>query len=140
LDRQFMDLAYVEGRGPVAQLYAAADEYLAFYLANPEYFRMLAFPAEPGSYAAGQELADRLADGAGSRSASVTRAIALRGEATEETHRPPARRGRPTWHRPGALYDKLARPKTAVRTRARPRRAVRLRRCVLRGAAGGMRR
>ncbi|TDO66562.1 TetR family transcriptional regulator [Kribbella sp. VKM Ac-2571] len=62
VDRQFMDLAYVEGRGPVEQLYAAADEYLAFYLANPEYFRMLAFPAEPGSYAAGQELADRLAD------------------------------------------------------------------------------
>lgn len=61
-DRQFMDLAYVEGRSPVEQLYAAADEYLAFYLANPEYFRMLAFPAEPGSYAAGQDLADRLAD------------------------------------------------------------------------------
>ncbi|MFF0267106.1 TetR/AcrR family transcriptional regulator [Kribbella sp. NPDC004536] len=61
-DRRFMDLAYVEGRSPVEQLYAAADEYLAFYLANPEYFRMLAFPAEPGSYAAGQDLADRLAD------------------------------------------------------------------------------
>lgn len=62
VDRQFMDLAYVEGRGPVEQLYAAAEEYLAFYLANPEYFRMLAFPSEPGSYAAGQELSERLAD------------------------------------------------------------------------------
>lgn len=61
-DRKFMDLAYVDCRDPVEQLHAAAEEYLAFYLANPEYFRMLAFPAEPGSYTAGHDLADRLAD------------------------------------------------------------------------------
>jgi TetR/AcrR family transcriptional regulator len=60
-DRRFMDLAYVEDRSPVDQLYAAAEEYLAFYLDNPEYFRMLAFPSDPGSYPAGRELADRLA-------------------------------------------------------------------------------
>lgn len=60
-DRRFMDLAYTDGRGPLEQLYAAADEYLAFYLANPEYFRMLAFPTDPGSYTAGRELAERLA-------------------------------------------------------------------------------
>jgi len=60
-DRHFMDLAYTENRSPVEQLYAAAEEYLAFYLKNPEYFRMLAFPADPGSYPAGRELAERLA-------------------------------------------------------------------------------
>jgi TetR/AcrR family transcriptional regulator len=60
-DRRFMDLAYLEDRSPVDQLYAAAEEYLAFYLDNPEYFRMLAFPSDPGSYPAGRELADRLA-------------------------------------------------------------------------------
>lgn len=60
-DRRFMDQAYVPGRSPVEQLYAAAEEYLEFYLANPEYFRMLAFPADPGSYPAGRDLAERLA-------------------------------------------------------------------------------
>ncbi len=60
-DREFMDLAYTDERGPVEQLEAAAQEYLAFYLANPEYFRMLAFPADPGRYPAGRELADRMA-------------------------------------------------------------------------------
>jgi nucleoside-diphosphate-sugar epimerase len=37
------------------------EEYLAFYLSYPDYFRMLAFPRGPGQYAAGQELAERLA-------------------------------------------------------------------------------
>ncbi|MGC7100203.1 TetR/AcrR family transcriptional regulator [Amycolatopsis lurida] len=60
-DRGHMDHAYRSGRPPIEQIYAAAEEYLAFYLAYPGYFRMLAFPPEPGQYAAGQELADRLA-------------------------------------------------------------------------------
>ncbi|WP_199435197.1 TetR/AcrR family transcriptional regulator [Qaidamihabitans albus] len=60
-DRRFMDLAYTPDRDPVQRLYAAAEEYLRFYLENPEYFRMLAFPGEPGQYPAGRELADRLA-------------------------------------------------------------------------------
>lgn len=60
-DREFMDRAYTDDRSPVEQLYAAAEEYLAFYVANPEYFRMLAFPADPGRYAAGRDLAERLA-------------------------------------------------------------------------------
>jgi AcrR family transcriptional regulator len=60
-DRAFMDRAYTDDRSPVEQLYAAAEEYLAFYVTNPEYFRMLAFPADPGRYAAGRDLADRLA-------------------------------------------------------------------------------
>jgi len=61
VDREFMDLAYTDERSPVDQLYAAAEEYLEFYLQSPEYFRMLAFPAGPGRYQAGQDLADRLA-------------------------------------------------------------------------------
>ncbi|PRX45000.1 TetR family transcriptional regulator [Prauserella shujinwangii] len=60
-DRDHMDRAYTAGRSPVEQLYAAADEYLEFYLAHPDYFRMLAFPHAPGQYAAGRDLADRLA-------------------------------------------------------------------------------
>ena len=74
-DRHFMDLAYVEGRSPVDQLYAAADEYLAFYLANPEYFRMLAFPTDPGSYAAGRDLAERLADSVNEQNSRMVDAL-----------------------------------------------------------------
>ncbi|MDQ0382243.1 TetR/AcrR family transcriptional regulator [Amycolatopsis thermophila] len=60
-DRDHMDRAYTAGRTPVEQLFAAAEEYLEFYLAYPEYFRMLAFPGTPGQYPAGQDLAGRLA-------------------------------------------------------------------------------
>lgn len=61
VDRGFMDLAYRSGATPVEQIRAAAEQYLAFYLAHPDYFRMLAFPAPPGRYAAGKELSERLA-------------------------------------------------------------------------------
>jgi TetR/AcrR family transcriptional regulator len=61
IDRNHMDRAYTANRTPIEQLYAAADEYLAFYLTYPEYFRMLTFPTAPGQYAAGQDLSDRLA-------------------------------------------------------------------------------
>jgi TetR/AcrR family transcriptional regulator len=61
VDRGFMDLAYRSGATPVEQIRAAAEQYLAFYLAHPDYFRMLAFPAPPGRYAAGRELSERLA-------------------------------------------------------------------------------
>jgi TetR/AcrR family transcriptional regulator len=60
LDRHYMDQAYTPDRGPLEQLYAAAEEYLRFYLEHPDYFRMLAFPVEPGQYAAGHELSARL--------------------------------------------------------------------------------
>ncbi|TDO46207.1 TetR family transcriptional regulator [Kribbella sp. VKM Ac-2527] len=59
-DRHYMDRAYVVGRSPVEQIYAAAEQYLDFYLDHPEYFRMLAFPNGPGQYQAGQELSQRL--------------------------------------------------------------------------------
>jgi TetR/AcrR family transcriptional regulator len=74
-DRYYMDLAYVPGRSPVEQLYAAADEYLAFYLANPEYFRMLAFPADPGSYQAGRELVGRMAEAVNEQNSRMVEAI-----------------------------------------------------------------
>jgi TetR/AcrR family transcriptional regulator len=74
-DRHHMDLAYVEGRTPVEQLYAAAEEYLAFYLANPDYFRMLAFPDDPGSYPAGRDLAERLAESVNAQNSRMVAAI-----------------------------------------------------------------
>lgn len=80
-DRRFMDLAYVEGRSPVDQLYAAAEEYLGFYRANPEYFRMLAFPSDPGSYPAGRDLAARLAESVNEQNRRMVEAIRLGIEA-----------------------------------------------------------
>ena len=74
-DREFMDLAYTDDRGPVEQLYAAAEEYLAFYIANPEYFRMLAFPADPGRYAAGRDLSERLAASVDQQNARMVEAL-----------------------------------------------------------------
>jgi AcrR family transcriptional regulator len=74
-DREFMDRAYTEDRSPIEQLYAAAEEYLAFYVANPEYFRMLAFPADPGRYAAGRNLADRLAASVDQQNARMVEAL-----------------------------------------------------------------
>lgn len=61
IDRDYMDRAYLGEGSPVDKIYAAAEEYLEFYLAYPDYFRMLAFPSAPGQYLAGHELAERLA-------------------------------------------------------------------------------
>ncbi|QXV57648.1 TetR/AcrR family transcriptional regulator [Amycolatopsis sp. TNS106] len=83
VDREYMDRAYVPGRKPIEQIYAAADEYLAFYLANPDYFRMLAFPREPGGYAAGHELAERLARSVAEQNARLVRALREGVEAGE---------------------------------------------------------
>jgi TetR/AcrR family transcriptional regulator len=60
VDREYMDRAYTPGRSPIEQLEAAAEQYLRFYLDHPEFFRMLAFPAEVGSYPAAAEAAQRL--------------------------------------------------------------------------------
>lgn len=74
-DRRHMDLAYASGRTAVDQLYAAADEYLAFYLEHPDYFRMLAFPAAPGSFSAGQDVASGLADAVTAQNARMEQAL-----------------------------------------------------------------
>ncbi|MCP3804445.1 TetR/AcrR family transcriptional regulator [Allokutzneria sp. A3M-2-11 16] len=60
-NRGHMDRAYLRDGSPNDRIRAAAEAYLDFYLANPDYFRMLAFPQAPGQYAAGRELATRLA-------------------------------------------------------------------------------
>jgi len=74
-DRRHMDRAYATDRSPVEQLLSAADEYLAFYIANPEYFRMLAFPGSPGSYPAGRELAERLASSVSEQNERMVKAL-----------------------------------------------------------------
>lgn len=61
-DRHFIDPAFAADRSPVEQVYAVAEQYLQFYLRHPEYFRMLAFPVDPGQYPASHELADRMAE------------------------------------------------------------------------------
>ncbi|AEW98807.1 transcriptional regulator, TetR family (plasmid) [Streptantibioticus cattleyicolor NRRL 8057 = DSM 46488] len=59
-DQDYMDGAYLPERSPVAQIRAAADAYLRFYLDHPDFFRLLAFPQSPGRYPAGRELSSRL--------------------------------------------------------------------------------
>lgn len=61
VDREYMDRAYTPERSPIAQLEAAAEQYLRFYLEQPEFFRMLAFPSALGNYPAAAETATRLA-------------------------------------------------------------------------------
>jgi TetR/AcrR family transcriptional regulator len=74
-DRVHMDLAYAPGRPAVDRLYAAADEYLAFYLDHPDYFRMLAFPAAPGSFSAAQDVAAVLADAVSTQNTRMVEAL-----------------------------------------------------------------
>lgn len=80
-DRDFMDRAYRSTDSPVEQIQAAAEQYLAFYLAHPDHFRMLAFPDPPGRYPAGQELSQRLARSVDEQNQQLVEAI-RRGIAT----------------------------------------------------------
>lgn len=61
VDREYMDRAYTPERSPIEQLEAAAEQYLRFYIDQPEFFRMLAFPAPLGNYPAAADTAERLA-------------------------------------------------------------------------------
>lgn len=61
VDREYMDRAYTPDRSPLEQLEAAAEQYLRFYLDQPRFFRMLAFPPAAGSYPAAAETTRRLA-------------------------------------------------------------------------------
>ncbi|GAB3474855.1 TetR/AcrR family transcriptional regulator [Amycolatopsis cihanbeyliensis] len=83
VDRDHMDRAYGSPGSPVARIYAAAEEYLAFYLAYPDHFRMLAFPNTPGQYAAGRELAERLADAVREQNERLVRTLRQGIEAGE---------------------------------------------------------
>jgi AcrR family transcriptional regulator len=82
-DRDFMDRAYSSSDSPVEQIRAAAEQYLAFYLAHPEHFRMLAFPDPPGRYAAGHDLSERLARSVDAQNQRLVEAI-RRGVAAGE--------------------------------------------------------
>ncbi|WP_435060906.1 TetR/AcrR family transcriptional regulator [Amycolatopsis thermoflava] len=75
VDREYMDRAYTPDRSPVEQLEAAAEQYLRFYLEQPEFFRMLAFPAPLGNYSAAAETAARLAHRVDEQNARMIDAI-----------------------------------------------------------------
>ncbi|MGW0159500.1 TetR/AcrR family transcriptional regulator [Mycobacterium sp. NPDC003323] len=75
VDREHMDRAYVDGRPPVDQIRSAAMEYMAFALEQPEHFRMLAFPPDPGRYPAGQRTAQVLAQRVGEQNDRLVAAI-----------------------------------------------------------------
>jgi TetR/AcrR family transcriptional regulator len=83
VDRHYMDRAYTGGRGPLDQIYAAAENYLQFYLDHPDYFRMLAFPGSPGRYQAGQQLSDRLVQAVDEQNARLVDALRRGIEAGE---------------------------------------------------------
>ncbi|KWX25661.1 TetR family transcriptional regulator [Mycolicibacterium wolinskyi] len=75
VDREYMDKAYTPERSPIEQLEAAAEQYFRFYLDQPEFFRMLAFPPPPGPYAAAAETAERLARRVDEQNARMVDAI-----------------------------------------------------------------
>ncbi|MDQ3787755.1 MAG: TetR/AcrR family transcriptional regulator [Actinomycetota bacterium] len=75
VDREYMDRAYTPDRTPIEQLHAAAEQYLRFALEQPQFFRMLAFPAPLGNYAAAAETAARLARRVDEQNARMTDAI-----------------------------------------------------------------
>ncbi|WP_275294038.1 TetR/AcrR family transcriptional regulator [Amycolatopsis sp. La24] len=75
VDREYMDRAYTPDRSPIEQLEAAAEQYLRFYLEQPEFFRMLAFPAPLGNYPAAAETAARLAHRVDEQNARMIDAI-----------------------------------------------------------------
>jgi AcrR family transcriptional regulator len=76
LDREYMDRAYTPDRPPLAQLRAAGEQYLRFYLDFPEHFRLLAFPGRPGSNPAARRSASRLAARVEEQNARMAAAIA----------------------------------------------------------------
>ena len=49
--------------------------YLEFYLQAPEYFRMLAFPSDPGRYQAGRDLAEQLAESVNEQNTRMVEAL-----------------------------------------------------------------
>ncbi len=75
VDREYMDRAYVDRRSPVEQLQAAAAEYLQFYLDYPDYFRLLAFPPEPGRSPAGQQINAQIARRVDEQNARMVQAL-----------------------------------------------------------------
>ncbi|WIV55973.1 TetR/AcrR family transcriptional regulator [Amycolatopsis nalaikhensis] len=75
VDREYMDRAYTPDRSPIEQLQAAGEQYLRFFLEQPEFFRMLAFPAPLGTYPAAAETAAQLARRVDEQNARMADAI-----------------------------------------------------------------
>lgn len=75
VDRDYMDRAYTPDRDPIEQLLAASEQYLRFALDHPQFFRMLAFPAKPGPYAAAAETAALLSRRVDEQNARMVDAI-----------------------------------------------------------------
>jgi TetR/AcrR family transcriptional regulator len=75
VDRDYMDRAYTPDRSPIEQLLAASEQYLRFALDHPQFFRMLAFPAKPGPYAAAAETAALLSRRVDEQNARMVDAI-----------------------------------------------------------------
>ncbi len=75
VDREYMDRAYTPDRSPIEQLAAASEQYLRFYLDQPEFFRMLASPAPLGNYQAAAETAERLGRRVDEQNARMVNAI-----------------------------------------------------------------
>ena len=75
IDREYMDRAYTPDRSPIEQLEAAAEQYLRFYVDQPQFFRVLAFPAPLGNYPAAAETAERLARRVDEQNARMVDAI-----------------------------------------------------------------
>lgn len=74
-DAEYMDRAYTPDRSPLEQVIAAGEEYVRFYFDHPTFFRMLAFPPDPGQYAAGQEVAERMGQRVAEQNSRLTAAI-----------------------------------------------------------------
>ena len=75
VDRDYMDRAYTPDRSPIEQLLAASEHYLRFALDHPQFFRMLAFPAKPGPYAAAADTAALLSRRVDEQNARMVDAI-----------------------------------------------------------------
>jgi AcrR family transcriptional regulator len=75
VDRDYMDRAYTPDRNPIEQLLAASEQYLRFALDQPQFFRMLAFPAKPGPYPAATETAALLSRRVDEQNARMVDAI-----------------------------------------------------------------
>ena len=74
-DADYMDRAYTPDRSPLEQILAAGEEYIRFYFDHPTFFRMLAFPPDPGQYAAGHEVAERMGRRVAEQNARLSDAV-----------------------------------------------------------------
>ncbi|SFQ69495.1 DNA-binding transcriptional regulator, AcrR family [Amycolatopsis arida] len=124
VDRDYMDRAYLSDAGPLETIYAAADEYLAFYLAYPDYFRMLAFPNSPGQYQAGHELAERLARSVDEQNQRLVAALRAGIEAGELRAHDPERVATVLWAAWNGIISLAWRPDALRRDEAELRRLL----------------